>query len=76
MGVDIFQNFVSPSLEHWLKSSFEDVCRDFLALEKEMGTAPFTFEQIGMWWGQHPTKKRTEYVSVSYTHLDVYKRQN
>ena len=65
MGVDIFQNFVSPSLEHWLKSSFEDVCRDFLALEKEMGTAPFTFEQIGMWWGQHPTKKRTEYVSIA-----------
>ena len=65
MGENIFHRFVSPVLQDWLKAAFEEVCRDFLALEKEMGTAPFDFEQIGMWWGQHPTKKRTEYVSIA-----------
>ena len=22
-------------------------------------------ERVGMWWGQHPTKKRTEYISIA-----------
>lgn len=64
-GQEIFEQEVLPVLKDCLKPTFETICRDFLALEQEMGTAPFTMEQIGMWWGQHPTKKRTEYVSIA-----------
>ena len=69
-GQEIFNQYVLPALDKCLKPTFETICRDFLALEQEMGTAPFTMEQIGMWWGQHPTKKRTEYVSIAASAQD------
>lgn len=64
-GRPVFEKNVIPALNDCIKNTFETICRDFLALEQEMGTAPFDMEQIGMWWGQHPTKKRTEYVSIA-----------
>lgn len=64
-GRSVFEDHVVPALDDCIKNTFETICRDFLALEQEMGTAPFDMEQIGMWWGQHPTKKRTEYVSIA-----------
>lgn len=69
-GQEIFNQYVLPALDKCLKPTFETICRDFLALEQEMGTAPFAMEQIGMWWGQHPTKKRTEYVSIAASAQD------
>lgn len=62
---DIFEKTALPALDSYLKPTFEDICRDFLKLQQEAGTAPFPFEQVGMWWGQHPTKKRTEYISIA-----------
>lgn len=64
-GNTIFENHAVPALDSLKKTVFEDICRDFLNLSREMGTAPFPLEQIGMWWGQHPTKKRTQYVSIA-----------
>ncbi len=64
-GKEIFQKQVLPSLSDYLKSAFEDICRDFLRLEQSRGETPFPLEQVGMWWGQHPTKKRTEYIPIA-----------
>lgn len=64
-GKEIFQKQVLPSLADYLKSAFEDICRDFLRLEQRRGETPFSLEQVGMWWGQHPTKKRTEYIPIA-----------
>lgn len=64
-GEKIFRETVVPALDSYLKESFENICRDFLALQQERNTAPFSLEHIGMWWGQHPTKKRTEYISIA-----------
>ena len=64
-GRDIFRRQVSPCLSSLLRSAFEDVCRDFLLLEQQLGCAPFPLDQVGMWWGQHPTKKRTEYLPIA-----------
>lgn len=64
-GKKVFLEKVQPQFDACMKAAFEHICRDFLRLQKDMSTAPFPFEQIGMWWGQHPTKKRTEYVSIA-----------
>lgn len=64
-GAEIFEKKVLPGLSSYLKDTFEDICREFLYLEQEQGRAPFPMEKIGMWWGQHPTRKRTEYISVA-----------
>lgn len=64
-GEAVFQKEVLPDLSAYLKDAFEDICRDFLQLAKNQGVFPFSIEQTGMWWGQHPTKKRTEYISVA-----------
>lgn len=63
-GDIIFEEKVIPLLDDYMKSTFEHICRDFLYLWNGMGEAPFSPEHIGMWWGQHPTKKRTEYISI------------
>ena len=64
-GREIFQNQVLPVLSVYLKSTFENICRDFLRLEQNREDIPFSMDQIGMWWGQHPTKKRTEYIPIA-----------
>ena len=64
-GREIFQNHVLPVLSVYLKSTFENICRDFLRLEQNREDIPFSMDQIGMWWGQHPTKKRTEYIPIA-----------
>lgn len=64
-GREIFQNHVFPALSVYLKSAFEDICRDFLRLEQMRGDVPFSIDQVGMWWGQHPTRKRTEYIPIA-----------
>lgn len=69
-GGKIFADFILPQLEDLKKSTFEHICRDFLRLIKNIDDAPVLFETIGMWWGQHPTKKRTEYVSIAAAEED------
>ena len=64
-GREIFQKHVLPVLSVYLKSTFENICRDFLRLEQNREDIPFSMDQIGMWWGQHPTKKRTEYIPIA-----------
>lgn len=61
----IFENQVLPLLEAYQESFFEKICREFLVLWDKAGLAPFPLSTPGMWWGQHPTKKRTEYVSIA-----------
>lgn len=69
-GEEIFRTIVAPALDGYCKTTFEDICRDFLTLQQETGNAPFSLEHVGMWWGQHPTKKRTEYVSIAAADKD------
>lgn len=69
-GGQVFRESVLPGLSDYLKAAFEDICRDFLRLEEKRGSTPFPMEQIGMWWGQHPTKKRTEYISIAASGQD------
>lgn len=64
----IFSEKVRPLFDSYMKTTFEQICRDFLRIQKDTPSAPFPFEHVGMWWGQHPTKKRTEYVSIAAAH--------
>lgn len=64
-GRDFFENEVLPQLNTYFKDTFEDICIQFLFLLKQTDQAPFPYERIGSWWGQHPTKKRTEYVPIA-----------
>ena len=64
-GDKIFEEQIVPLLENYEKDTFPDICREFLELEEKMHTAPFSLQRIGRWWGQHPTKKRTEYISIA-----------
>lgn len=64
-GDTIFNTFVLPALDIYTKNTFETICRDFLVLTDKMKTAPFPMKNVGKWWGQHPTKKRTETIPIA-----------
>lgn len=64
-GEAVFNTFVLPALDSYTKNTFETICREFLVLTDEMGTAPFPMKNVGKWWGQHPTKKRTEAIPIA-----------
>ena len=70
-GAQIFEERITPLLENYTSQAFPDICRDFLELEEKAGHTPFPMQRIGRWWGQHPTKKRTEYISIA-----AYSRDN
>lgn len=70
LGEEIFKELVLPELENYQKPFFEKICREFLVLWNQAGQAPFPLSHPGMWWGQHPTKKRTESVSIAAVHED------
>lgn len=64
-GREVFQKYVLPHLSSCMENAFEDICREFLRLEQSRGNGPFPMDHVGMWWGQHPTRKRTEYISIA-----------
>ena len=64
-GPEIFHKQILSHLSSYLKDTFQDICREFLRESVKTGTSPFPMERVGMWWGQHPTKKRTEYISIA-----------
>ena len=64
-GETVFNTLVLPSLDGYTKSTFETICKEFLLLTDEMNNAPFPMKNVGKWWGQHPTKKRTEFISIA-----------
>ena len=70
-GAQVFEKQIVPLLEDYTIRVFPDICRDFLELEEKAGRTPFPMQRIGRWWGQHPTKKRTEYISIA-----AYSRDN
>lgn len=64
-GQEIFDTQVLPALNAYFKDTFEDICRQFLELQQKTGHAPFPYSHAGSWWGQHPTRKRTEFVPIA-----------
>lgn len=64
-GRQVFENIVLPRLDEYFRDTFEDICRQFLEKLKMAGKSPFSYSAVGSWWGQHPTKKRTEYVPIA-----------
>lgn len=64
-GEAIFNTFVLPALDTYTRNTFETICKEFLVLTDEMGTSPFPMKNVGKWWGQHPTKKRTESIPIA-----------
>lgn len=67
---EVFRKQVLPQLPSYLKDTFQDICREFLRESSKAGTSPFPMDRVGMWWGQHPTKKRTEYISIAASWKD------
>lgn len=64
-GHDVFVQHVLPALHEYMKPVFEDICRQYLEHLRQIGSFPFACDGIGRWWGQHPTKKRTEMVPIA-----------
>lgn len=65
LGSETFDAEVLPELDSYFTGTFENICRQFLHLLLKNGEAPFEYTHVGNWWGQHPTKKRTEYVPIA-----------
>lgn len=65
MGRQIFEEQVKPKLRPYMEDTFSNICREFLRLLQKAGQAPFSMDKVGMWWGQHPTKKRTFQVPIA-----------
>ena len=64
-GRNIFEEQVKPRLQAYMEDTFANICREFLRLLERAGQAPFSLDKVGMWWGQHPTKKRTFQVPIT-----------
>lgn len=64
-GRHIYDEQVVPRIKEYTDYVFEIICRQYLELEAAHGGSPFTYHKLGTWWGQHPTKKRTNHIAIA-----------
>lgn len=53
---------IDPYLSDWLGSCFETLCYEWCF--KAYKQLPFTFQDIGRWWGNNPIEKRQEEIDL------------
>jgi len=55
---------VARRIPMFMKSVFEDICRQWLVQRNEAGRLPIEFVEIGRWWGADPVRKRDAVVPI------------
>lgn len=54
---DLVFKLVEPQLPAYMGFIFEAICKQYLWQENIAGRLPFTFQNIGRWWGNDPYKR-------------------
>lgn len=60
----IYTNKINPFINEYLGSVFEDICIQYLRRKNSSDDLPFTFENLGRWWGNNPIKKCEEEIDI------------
>jgi len=57
----VYETEVKPNLDHYMGSTFEDICRQYLITYANVS---FPIKEIGSWWGGNPDTKVREEIDI------------
>ena len=60
----VFNDLIEPFLSQYISQIFEEVCIQFLERINGKEILPFTFYDIGRWWGSNRIKRREEEIDI------------
>ena len=61
---EVYDNMIEPFLSQYAGSIFEEVCIQYLKKQNGKKILPFTFFEIGRWWGTNKIKKFEEEIDI------------
>lgn len=66
---ELYDEIIKPYLEDFTGKIFENICKEFFLNNiSSKDKIPFTFNQIGRWWGTNPKIKQEEEIDlIMYT---------
>lgn len=70
MGDQVYLNDVLPDLNNYLSYVFEDVSVQYLQLLNKENKLPFTYQDIGRWWGNNNESKKEEEIDIIAANKD------
>ena len=65
----LYETLIKPQLNEYVSKIFEDICKEYLLINvNNLQKIPFSFNQIGTWWGNNPETKSEEEIDIlTYT---------
>jgi len=63
-GSILLKKEIIPSLSTYIGKPFEEICRQYLIRRNNNGQLPFTFTNIGCFWGAGPDKKTQVEIDI------------
>ncbi len=61
----LYEDIIRPYLEDYTGRIFEEICKQFFLRHiSSKEVVPFSFHQIGRWWGTNPKWKREEEIDL------------
>jgi hypothetical protein len=64
VGRQVYETIVSPQINDFMGTVFENICRQYLFLPKVYENLPFMIGEIGRWWGNNAKEHRQEEIDL------------
>jgi hypothetical protein len=64
VGRQVYETIVSPQINDFMDTVFENICRQYLFLPKVYEKLPFMIGEIGRWWGNNAKEHRQEEIDL------------
>lgn len=63
----VYDEKILPEIPSYMGTTFEDICIQYMMRRNKAMELPFTFNNIGRWWGNNPVKKGQEEIDIIAT---------
>lgn len=64
VGRQVYETVVTPQINDFMGTVFEDICQQYLFLPEIYEKLPFMIGEIGRWWGNNARAKRQEEIDL------------
>jgi len=69
---NIYKERVEPQIPEFMGHMFENICMQYLTRLNIKGELPFSFDEMGRWWGGNPiTKQETEIDIIAHSKKEI-----
>jgi AAA+ ATPase superfamily predicted ATPase len=71
-GDEVYKQ-MKPQIPNFMGEAFEEICKSYMWRENIEGRLPFSFANIGRWWGNNPQAKSEQEIDLIATDFDEKK---